>query len=306
MRLTRRNFILGGAASALIGASAVSATSNFTTALPSIEQIPISLSNLPAEFDGYKIGFITDLHIGTDIPTEWIIESIKTLEAQKIDLLMLGGDYVTIHDEPISQFLEQHRNKKVLNRSGNVDIERLFGEHRYAINDLSAPDGAVAVVGNHDLWVSESRTIASFTDTPVRLLINQLHEIRRGEASLSICGTDDYWNGKPRFEWGFGPRTDLKQVRILLTHNPDFASIAMDNTEADFDLALCGHTHAGQIKLPLLGALVHNIKDLRLFEGLYSSSNRKSVYTSRGLGVVGLPFRMNCPPEVTILQLTKS
>ena len=90
-----------------------------------------------------------------------------------------------------------------------------------------------------------------------------------------------------------------------MSHNPDYISRLLEiQPEYHFDLALCGHTHGGQIRLPGMGAVMSQIQDPRFVAGLVNI-NGKQVYTSRGLGVVGLPFRYDCPPEVTVFTLKR-
>ncbi len=101
------------------------------------------------------------------------------------------------------------------------------------------------------------------------------------------------------------PLFNENSFSILLTHNPDFSSFVLHDKNIKFNLSLSGHTHGGQIKLPIVGALGYNISDLRYKEGLVDYQETK-LYTSRGLGYVELPIRINCPPEVTIITLRKS
>ena len=92
----------------------------------------------------------------------------------------------------------------------------------------------------------------------------------------------------------------------MANHNPDFTSLIHTRGVSSFDLALSGHTHGGQVCIPALGAISYNINDLRLGEGLFTFPDGSQSYTSRGIGVVEFPYRINCPPEVTVLQLTKA
>ena len=135
----------------------------------------------------------------------------------------------------------------------------------------------------------------------IEILVNDVRQIRRGTSKITLVGVDDYWTGFPSVPLE-ATKTSPQDVRVLISHNPDYASAILERTEIEFDIALCGHTHGGQIKLPLVGAPHYNVKDLRFKEGLYVHP-RGLVYTTRGLGMVELPWRINCPPEVTVLEL---
>jgi predicted MPP superfamily phosphohydrolase len=76
----------------------------------------------------------------------------------------------------------------------------------------------------------------------------------------------------------------------------------LEEERSSFDLALCGHTHGGQVRVPGLTGVVIPVQDPRFMSGL-ADIGAGYVYTSRGLGVVGLPMRINCPPEITVIEL---
>ena len=173
------------------------------------------------------------------------------------------------------------------------------------IAEVNAPEGIVAVYGNHDRWTIPKFCHKQFTSRQIRILINESIELNRSGSILRLIGVDDYWTGIPRIPKLPVRTKNSKEVRILISHNPDFLSPLINQRQNIFDLGLCGHTHGGQIKLPVVGALHYNIRDLRLSEGLYQN-DYCSVYTTRGVGVVEIPYRVNCNPEVSILNLTRA
>lgn len=124
--------------------------------------------------------------------------------------------------------------------------------------------------------------------------------MQRGSESLLIFGSDDYLTGLPAVP----PAAAIPGVsaRVLVTHNPDYVSEVLKRDAARFSLALCGHTHGGQVRLPGLISMAAPVRDTRFLAGLVQVDGRW-VYTSRGLGMVGLPFRVNCPPEITTIEL---
>lgn len=138
----------------------------------------------------------------------------------------------------------------------------------------------------------------------IQVLLNTVFPVERQGKRLLVLGSDDYWTGIPSTS-AMPDKKEPGQVRIVLSHNPDYLSHLLEKTRFEFDLGLSGHTHGGQIKLPLIGALHYNIKDQRFAEGLFSHP-RAVTYTSRGIGVVGLPIRINCPPEVNVFTLKRA
>jgi predicted MPP superfamily phosphohydrolase len=93
-----------------------------------------------------------------------------------------------------------------------------------------------------------------------------------------------------------------KSIKICLAHNPDYFVELQKKSPVKFDLSLAGHTHGGQIKLPIWGSLIYNVENRQFAEGLVET-NQSSYYTSRGIGVVEIPHRINCPAEVCIFTL---
>jgi hypothetical protein len=139
----------------------------------------------------------------------------------------------------------------------------------------------------------------------VDLLINKERIISRKDQTLRIFGVDDFLTGLPT-----GPPHDElrrgRDIRLIVSHNPDYISALLSfRPDYHFDLALCGHTHGGQICLPYVGAVMRQIRDPRFIAGMVRLGE-KIVYTSRGLGVVGLPIRIDCPPEVTVFTLARA
>ena len=302
---SRRTFLKAasvGAAGFAVAAATRDMEANGYTGTPIIERIRLSIPNLPKEFASYRIGFLTDLHLGLWVPQSWITHALETVRDEKVDLLLLGGDYIFVSDNPLWSATRCIRNSDYLgmNRAemastAFADILRLISRHTF-------PDGTYAVVGNHEHWNSlELFSKASKEFPSIHVLINDEVSISRGGSSLDILGVDDHLTGFPiKPPPRRGPSGE--RVRILLSHNPDYVATLLEEEARAFDLALCGHTHGGQVRIPGLTGAIIPVQDPRFMAGLTSLSSGY-VYTSRGLGVVGLPFRVNCPPEITIIEL---
>ena len=301
--MNRRHFLTLGASSLAAAAGGCALIASNTTSHLETKRTTIKIPGLPTPFHNYRIGFLSDLHLSVFILDEFIEEAVKKVRDEQVDVLLLGGDYIWIDDTPLSRTFGYFKNERLYRISERELPDVIFSSVASIVRHAACPDGIFAVHGNHDRWVDPRACERAFASQNISFLINDVVEIKRGNARLQILGTDDYWTGVPRFPLK-EPIDRAHEARILLTHNPDYASFVMDRTPFEFDLAFCGHTHGGQIRIPGVGAIIHNIQDWRLASGLFESSTHK-VYTSRGVGVVELPFRVNCPPEVSIITLAR-
>lgn len=307
--LSRRDFLkllaFSGSAIAVTGGGVALAGID-TTQLELVNQ-DIYLESLPNAFHDYRVGFLSDIHLAKCTSPQLIRTAVSWLQDQKPDLILLGGDFIWLNDEVFSSGLFAGQDGSL-----GLHFERsfeesqtlgrlLFAEVAQLLSRLKAPDGVFAIYGNHDRWVDGVACKRVFLNEGIRILVNEVVLIQRGECTLHICGIDDLWTGSPMIP-ALPMQKAAAETRLILCHNPDFLSYLLEQTSFQFDLGLAGHTHAGQIKLPGIGALHCNISDHRLIEGLYRHPRAQS-YTSRGIGVVGIPVRLNCPPEVAILRL---
>jgi predicted MPP superfamily phosphohydrolase len=269
------------------------------TGTPVLERLKLTVSNLPPAFKGYRIGYLTDLHLGLWVPQSWITNAIETLLREKVDILLLGGDYIFVSDNPLWETTGCVRNTDYFNISRTEMAKGAFSDVCEIIARYSFRDGIVGVVGNHENWNSIDLFMTAARAHPsLRILINESHRITRGDSSIEILGVDDFLTGFPIKP----PPRATESTRILLSHNPDYVAMLLEEEKNSFDLALCGHTHGGQVRVPGLMGVVIPVQDPRFMSGL-TDIGTGYVYTSRGLGVVGLPIRVNCPPEITVIEL---
>ena len=298
--VTRRDFIKRG-----LSAVAVTPALSYTPIISSklkVERITIQVPHLPKALVGMQIGFLTDIHLCAFLPTQLLENALSALREAGIDLLLLGGDYIWNPREIL-------RNSFPILRPEFSELNdpelatRIYKNFiTQTITALSPKLGIHAVMGNHDHWLQPSLCKRIFADSPIKLLINQSSLLSLHGSSIEIYGCDDYLTGRPQLMKKSSSQTN-DTLRILLTHNPDLLPWFFHNSPIRFDLAFMGHTHGGQI-CPLPGvALSYNIANRQFGEGLYSHQSGCQCYTSRGLGAVGIPLRVNCPPEVTIITL---
>jgi predicted MPP superfamily phosphohydrolase len=273
-----------------------------------LSRISLEIPDLPADFENYRIAFLSDIHLGRSLPFSVLTEALQIVSKAQPNLLLLGGDYLWIPKSPLEKTIKVVRNEVIENFSQEAQTEAEIERYIYRLlarelSLLDIPDGIYGVMGNHDNWADPLIAQQELSQAGVKILVNSEAVITRGEGLLSIYGSDDYWTGIPEApSW---KNHNSQTVRCLLTHNPDFLSQFFDSSSCPFHFALAGHTHGGQIRLPILGALTYNIKDLRFKSGL-ATINQKHVFTTRGIGFVELPWRLNCPPEVALITLKRA
>lgn len=228
-------------------------------------QFPVR--DLPPALEGLRIGVLTDTHHGPFTDRPLIDTAVAMLAEERPDLIVLGGDYVTLQDRRFVQ--------------ASAD----------AFQGLHAPHGVFAVLGNHDeptLLPKALRRhgIAVLRDARTRLEV-------KGER-LDLLGLD-YWTRRR------GPIEALARGRapltLLLAHDPRRIREASD---LRIPAVISGHTHGGQVVLPGLGAIA--ARKFPIAEGLLQADGT-SLFVSRGVGTVYVPCRINCPPEVVVLTL---
>lgn len=237
-----------------------------------INRYEIQVRDLPAEFDGYRIGFLTDLHVASFMRRALYRTAIEALKKDDVDLVLFGGDFVTwARHIPL--------------------MARLMTE------GLEPRDGAWAVLGNHDYWADADGVVAALTAQGVRFVINRSVPIRRGDAEIRLAGIDEIYRGKPDVDAALGSGRD--GVTIAISHHPDIID-RLDGRR--IDLLVCGHTHGGQIRFPFLGALVVPSRHEWRYAAGFFREGDVLMYVSRGIGAVP-PVRILCRPEVAIFTL---
>jgi predicted MPP superfamily phosphohydrolase len=128
----------------------------------------------------------------------------------------------------------------------------------------------------------------------IRVLMNEGVRLTVGEGSIFLAGIDSVSTGQPNPRAAFSARKN-EAVSLALVHEPDY--IDRLSRLVQVDLQLSGHTHGGQVRVPGLGAIVLPAWGRTYVKGLHRVGPSQ-IYTSRGIGVIGVPFRLNCPPEV--------
>lgn len=257
-----------------------------------VDRIVVRIPNLPEGLKGTTIAMISDIHSSLFMTRDNMEHYARILKSLKADLIVLPGDFVNSKTREVYPFAE-------------------------AFSGLHAPLGVYGVTGNHDYYTREIDVVAREVEQAgIRVLRNENLRIEKNGVGFRLLGIDDdaiydvrdyLREGKTekgRIEnlvKGIGP----KEPTIFLCHKPyPFEEYA----QLGIDLMLSGHTHGGQIVLGKLDRLNVSVASLAstYIAGLYKARSNPSaqMYVSRGVGTVGLPVRINCPPEVTHVTLT--
>lgn len=236
----------------------------------SVTRTTVPVSALPAALSGLRIGLITDIHRSRWVSHEDVAHAVDLLMAERPELIVLGGDYVTWGDR------------------------KYVGASADALAPLSAPYGVFAILGNHD----------NDHDTPIALAKNDVHVLRDARTRVTIRGEMidlvgiRFWTRRASDIASLMHRA--VPMTVLLAHDPRRLTEA---ATLSIPLVLSGHTHGGQVVLPVLGAVA--AKQFPVVQGI-GRKERTTVFVSRGLGTIYVPVRVNCPPEVALLTLSSA
>jgi len=244
------------------------------------------LAGLPADFDGLRIVQLSDIHMDEYTEAFFLRRVIEKINDLKPDVVLLTGDFVTS---------SKHSNAGALKAAWDCAgiLKGLACKANYAI------------LGNHDINAGAEGVIEAIQSCGIQFLRNSCLPLERGRGRMWIAGLDDSLEGSPNLD-----ATVPAQIRklrdepvVLMCHEPDYAvNIQTHPAGQAVGLMVSGHTHGGQIRLPLMGALALPPMGRRFIEGWFQL-NQMKLYVNRGIGTIGVPFRLDCPPEITLFTL---
>ncbi len=300
--ISRRGFLAGSAGFLIPGISGIAAYGAFGT-LDEIDISPersIPIPHLPRSLDGLTIVQLSDFHVGPYVRERELQHIVSLVNSLHPDLVVITGDQI---DRDIASIPDMVRG----------------------LTGLRSSLGAFAIMGNHDIssdrysFSREFRggiNIASALESVgIRTLRNEVVSLGSGSDRLMLLGLD--WLTAPGGQGFFNyhserTRQQLRRMaeeagpetpRVLLAHHPDTFDDAM---QYEIGLTLAGHTHGGgQVVLGSIGGVPIGLATLRFkyLSGLYQE-NHSSLYVNRGIGYLGIPIRINCPPEISRFRLT--
>ena len=240
-----------------------------------VSRISLTVPNLPAPFKGKTLAFLADFHASPHVPLAYIRHVVEMTNSLGADLILLGGDY-------------PHR--------GVHYVQPCIHE----LAQLHAPLGVYAVLGNHDHYDDVQPYVSvALHAAGIPELTNRGIWIESGGARFWLCGVGDYWEDIQDLPAALAGAT-MQDAVILLSHNPDYVEEIADSRVG---LVLSGHTHGGQVNLPIIGApVLPSIYGQKYAQGLVQGPVTQ-VFVTRGIGTLDPPIRLNCRPEIVLATL---
>lgn len=248
----------------------------------SIERHTIRLAGLPDAFHGWRIVQISDFHYGDFTEPFFLRDIVRRVNDLKPDMVVFTGDYVTVNG--------------IFSRKHVCATAYPCAE---ILSKVTCPL-RYCVLGNHDTTYAQPSVMDALKIYHLPLLDNRFVAIEHNKGRIWLAGSGDASHNQMNLDKAIPPMSYRGgDPVILLLHEPDpLPKVARHN----ISLMLSGHTHGGQIRIPFLPPLVLPPLGKNYPEGLYHLG-RTQLYVNRGIGAVRLPFRFNCPPEITEIIL---
>jgi uncharacterized protein len=239
-----------------------------------LERRSIRLPRLRLALDGFRIVLMSDHHLFPFTPRKLLERAVEQACELHPDLILLGGDYVCTDVESIRE------------------LAPILGR-------LNARYGVFAAPGNYDSLLGINLIRSQLVAQSIEFLVNRGLYVGPSAGRLFLAGLDSACTGVPDPIRAFAGSRET-DTSLALVHEPDYFLTMVKSTPVQ--LQLSGHSHGGQIRFPPFGPVILPRLGRVYHTGLYQLNGRL-VYTGRGLGMVGLPLRFNCPPELTEITL---
>ncbi|MGD0892418.1 MAG: metallophosphoesterase [Terracidiphilus sp.] len=248
--------------------------------------LEVALADLPQVFGGMRIAQLSDIHLDEYTEPFFLRHIIDRINLLQADMVLLTGDYVSF---------------------GLSSVKFAVGAAWQCANILNGLEckSVYAVLGNHDVAVGPREVTEALKDNGIQVLTNTCLPIERAGSRFWLAGLDDPVKGVPDPDLAIPAaiRNVLHEPVVLMCHAPDYVDILQTHPAGRaVDFMLSGHTHGGQVRLPVIGALELPAMGRKYIEGLFRLG-RMQLYVNRGVGTVGVPFRLLCPPEITLFTL---
>ena len=251
-----------------------------------VSESDVVIPGLPAAFDGFRVAQISDIHMDEFTEAFFVREVVNHVNSLKPDAVFLTGDFVTA----------EFASRKFAIGAG--------WQCAGILNELTCRQ-RYAVLGNHDVMIGTDEVSEALTDNEIIVLRNYYMPLERSGGRIWLAGLADPLQGSPDPEATIPAsiRNIPQEPIILLCHAPDYVDnlLAIPAGQA-VSLMLCGHTHGGQVRLPLIGPMILPRMGRKYVEGWFRFG-RLQMHVNRCIGTVGVPFRLDCPPEISMLTL---
>jgi uncharacterized protein len=289
----KRNILISFAALIIVGFLCLAYSYFIEPQRLVVNQQIVKVKNWDKTFDGLKIALISDLHAGSNGVTEEKIRRIVEMaNAQNPDLTVLLGDYVS----------QQSGDRRQLKMTVEKIAENLRG--------LRAKYGVFAVLGNHDGEYGDRKIYDAFTEIGIRVLEQEIEYIEKDGKKLKIVGLEDHlkiqtWRNfqiKVRDLVKSGEQTESV---LVLEHAPDVLPLFVTEPylKENIDLLLVGHSHGGQVWLPIIGSPVVPSNYGQKYAYGHIREEDMDMFVTTGIGESILPLRFLVPPEIAVIEV---
>ncbi len=281
--ITRRRFLAAGACA--VGGTALY-SGEIARHWIDVSPRDVFLPGLPEAFNGFRIAQISDIHMDEFTEPFFVREVVHRVNRLNPDAVVVTGDFVTCQLAP---------RKFAIGAAWQCAgiLDGLNCRERYA------------VLGNHDVMIGAQQVTEALTAHGIIVLRNFYAPLERATGRIWLAGLDDPVQGAPLPDVAVPQsiRNRPHEPIILMCHAPDYADIVRFHPScSSVALMLSGHTHGGQIRLPWIGPMVLPTMGQKYVEGWFRLGQMQ-LHVNRGIGSVGVPFRLNCPPEISLLTL---
>jgi len=280
---TRRTFLKSGAALLVAGLAGDAAA--WEPGCPRVTYLDLPLKRLSPAWNGLRIVQLSDFHYDPYFSVTPIRHAVEIVQKLQPDLIVLTGDFIT----------ETQDSRWVFSRRQKTEYVRLCAE---LLARMHSRLGLFAIMGNHDVKFGADTVIDSLESNGIHVLRNSSIPLEQNGTRLWLAGVDDVLEGKADLDKSLQQIPKGEPV-ILLAHEPDYV---LESAQSGVDLQLSGHSHGGQIRIPLLGAPYLPELGRKYPMGSYQIKDTR-LYTNVGLGTITLPFRFDCRAEITLFTL---
>jgi predicted MPP superfamily phosphohydrolase len=244
-----------------------------------VREQSLKVTAWPAALSGLRVAILADLHVGSPgNDLDRLARVVAETNAARPDLVLIVGDLV-IQGVLFGSFVAPEDTARVL-------------------AGLKAPLGAHAVLGNHDHWLDAPRVARALEAHGISVLEDRAHALRFRDQTLWLAGVSDFWEGPHDIARALA-EVPADAAVILFTHNPDL----FPDVPARVAITLAGHTHGGQVWLPLLGTPIIPSQYGQRFASGHIVEGGRHLFVATGVGTSILPVRFGVPPEISIVAL---
>jgi predicted MPP superfamily phosphohydrolase len=248
----------------------------------SVERHDLRIDGLSHVFDGFRIAQISDIHFDEYTEPSFVRRVVEHINSLQPDLVLLTGDYISMG--PLSKRFARH----ALEHCAEI------------LHGLNCPQ-RFAAMGNHDQFLGDAVIGQALAGAGIPLLVNEHRPIERNGEHFWLSAIQDPVTHEPNLEATIPQKPDAPV--LLMAHGPDYADALLAHPRGTLVSAMfSGHTHGGQVRIPFMPPMHLPEGGQKYVEGAFQLG-RLQLYVNRGIGAVGVPFRLNCPPEVTLFTL---